>query len=90
MYWATNPSTAVCAARQRLKRFMVVEQFTAQSEMESFDLPGRGRRRRLGQPVRDRVVAADLVEQHLTALTEAVGELLAIEFLTDVKLRWGS
>jgi hypothetical protein len=42
---------------------------------------------RWGQPVRDRVVAADLVEQHLTALTEAVGELLAIEFLTDVKLR---
>ena len=37
-----------------------------------------GRRRRLGQPVGDAVVAADLVEQHLPALAEPVGELLAI------------
>jgi hypothetical protein len=40
--------------------------------------------------VSDAVVAADLVEQHLPALPEPVGELLAIEFLTDVKLLWGS
>jgi len=33
----------------------------------------------------DPVVAADLVEQHLTALPEPIGELFAIEFLTDVK-----
>jgi hypothetical protein len=37
--------------------------------------------------MRDAVAAADLVEQHLPALTEPVGELLAVEFLTDVKLR---
>jgi hypothetical protein len=38
----------------------------------------------------DAVVAADLVEQHLTAPPEPAGELLTVEFLTDVKLRWGS
>jgi hypothetical protein len=44
--------------------------------------------------MRDPVPAADLVEQHLAprrAVTaEPIGELFAIEFLTDVKLRWGS
>jgi len=32
----------------------------------------------LGQPVSDAVVAADPVEQHLPALAEPVGELLAV------------
>jgi len=64
--------------RQRLERFMIIKQFTAEGEVEPFDLPGGGRRRRLGQPVSDRVVAADLVEQHLTALAEPVGELFPV------------
>ena len=46
--------------------------------VEPLDLPRRGRRTRLGQPVGDAVVAADPVEQHLTALAEPGGELLAI------------
>ena len=46
--------------------------------MEPLDLPRRGRRPRLGQPVDDAVVPADPVEQHLPALAEPVGELLAI------------
>jgi hypothetical protein len=74
----------------RGEQIMVIEQFAAQREVEPFDLAGRGRRRRLSQPVSDAVVAADLVEQHLPALPEPVGELLAIEFLTDVKPLWWS
>jgi hypothetical protein len=35
----------------RLKRLMTIEQLAAQRQMKSLDLPGRGRRRRLGQPV---------------------------------------
>ena len=46
--------------------------------MEPLDLPGRGRGPGLGQPVDDPVVPADPVEQHLPALAEPVGELLAI------------
>jgi hypothetical protein len=35
--------------------------------------------------VGDPVLAADLAEQHLPALAETIGELLAVEFLTGVK-----
>jgi hypothetical protein len=38
----------------------------------------------------DAVLAADPVKHHLPALAEPIGELFAIEFLTDVKPRWGS
>jgi len=62
----------------RPERLVIIEQFPAQREVEAFDLAGRGRRRRLGQPVGDPVVPADLVEQHLTALAEPAGELLAV------------
>ena len=46
--------------------------------MEALDLPRRGRRARRREPVRDPVTPADLVEQHLPAFPEAVGELLAV------------
>ena len=46
--------------------------------MEALDLPGRGRRARRREPVRDPVAPADLVEQHLAAAAEAIGELLAV------------
>ena len=69
----------------------MVQQLAAQGQVEPLHLPGRGRRRRLGQPMGDAVVAADLVEQHLPdAAAEPTGELFAIEFLTDVKRRWWS
>ena len=46
--------------------------------MEALDL-ARGRRRaRRREPVRDAVAPADLVEQHLPAAAEPVGELLAV------------
>ena len=60
------------------ERDRVVEQLPAQAAVEPLDLPGRGRRPRLGQPVDDPVVPADPVEQHLPALAEPVGELLAV------------
>ena len=63
---------------QRLERVVIIEQFPPQGEVEAFDLAGRGRRRRLGQSVRDPVVPADLVEQHLAAAAEPSGELLAV------------
>ena len=50
----------------------------AQGLVEALDLARRGRRARLGEPVRDRVAPADLVEEHLAAATEAAGELLAV------------
>src|SRR3954449_476730 len=56
----------------------VVEQFAPQRLMEPLDLPGRGRRARLREPVRDPVAPADLVEQHLPAAREAGGELDAV------------
>ena len=37
---------------QRLERFMIIEQFAAQGQVEPFDLPRSRRRRWLGQPVR--------------------------------------
>ena len=46
--------------------------------MEALDLAGRGRRARRREPVRDPVAPADLVEQHLAAAAEAIGELLAV------------
>src|SRR6187455_2812711 len=46
--------------------------------MEALYLPGRGRRARLREPVRDPVAPADLVEEHLAAAAEAIGELLAV------------
>jgi hypothetical protein len=67
--------------QHRHKHPRVVEQLPAQRLMEALDLPGRGRRARLREPVRDPVAAADLVEQHLAtaaAATEARGELLAV------------
>jgi hypothetical protein len=64
--------------RQVTKRHGAVEQLTAQRPVEPLDLPGGGRRPRLGQPVRDAVIPADPVEQHLPALAETISELLAI------------
>lgn len=61
-----------------LERTAVVEEFTPQRLMEPLDLARRGRRRRLGQPVRDPVLPADPVEQHLTTTAEPGGELLAV------------
>jgi hypothetical protein len=46
--------------------------------VKALDLAGRGRRAGLCEPVRDPVAPADLVEQHLAAPAEAIGELLAI------------
>jgi hypothetical protein len=63
----------------RLEPLMTIEQLTAQRQVESLDLPGRGGGRRLGEPVRDRVLPADFVKQHLPALTEPICELFAIE-----------
>src|SRR5688500_19030273 len=62
----------------RLERLMTIEQLTAQRQVESLDLARSGRGRRLGEPVRDRVLPADLVEQDLPALTDPIRELFAI------------
>src|SRR3954452_14105311 len=56
----------------------VFEQLAPQRQMETLDLPGRGRRPRRRQPVGDAVAAADLVEQHMAAAAEAISELLAV------------
>jgi hypothetical protein len=58
---------------------MTIEQLTAQRQVESLDLARGGRGRRLGEPVRERVLPADLGEQHLPALTEPIRELFAIQ-----------
>lgn len=55
-----------------------VEQLAAQRLVEPFDLPRRGRRGRLGKPMHDAVLPADPVEEHLAAVAEPVGELLAV------------
>jgi hypothetical protein len=64
--------------QRRRERVRIVEQFAAQGLVEALDLAGRGRRARLREPVRDPVLAADLVEQHLPAPAEPIAELLAI------------
>src|SRR5204862_5080287 len=53
----------------------------------ALDLADGGRRVRLGEQLADAVLAADPLEQHLgrAGLAEPAGELLAVEFLTDVK-----
>lgn len=50
----------------------------------SAPLARRGRPSGLGQPLGDAVVAANAVEQHFTAFSESVGELLA---MVEVALR---
>ena len=46
--------------------------------MEALDLPVVVGERGCREPVRDPVAPADLVEQHLAAAAEAIGELLAV------------
>jgi hypothetical protein len=62
-----------------------LEELGPEGAVEPFHLAVLVRRFRFGEPMGDAVVAADLVEQHLALLAEPVGELLAVEFLTDVK-----
>jgi hypothetical protein len=57
---------------------VVVEQLATQRLVKALDLPRRRGAGRLGQPLGDGVVAADPVEQHLSAAAEAGGELLAV------------
>jgi hypothetical protein len=45
---------------------------------ESARFAGCGRRAGLGEPMRDRVLTTDAIKEHLAALTEAIGELLAV------------
>jgi hypothetical protein len=71
---------------------MPVEQLAAQGQVEPLDLAGGSRRGRGGQPVGDAVLAADLVKQHLPALTETISKLLAIvseDFLRHPELPQG-
>jgi hypothetical protein len=56
----------------------VIQQLPAQAAMEPLHLPGGGRGPRRSEPVGDPVVPADPVKQHLPALAEPVGELLAV------------
>jgi hypothetical protein len=56
----------------------LVEEVRPECAVEPLHLPVLVRRRRRGQPVGDRVLTTDLVEQHLPALAEPVGELLAV------------
>lgn len=72
------------------KRIRVGEEVRAERVVEPLHPPVLVRRARRGQPMRDPVPTADLVEQHRPAFTEPVSELLADEFLTDVKLQWAS
>ncbi len=57
-----------------------VQQFTAQGAVPTFDLPGGGRRVRLGQLGADPVLPADPLEEDLGGAGpgEAAGELLAV------------
>jgi hypothetical protein len=59
--------------------------------VQPFHLAGGGRRVRGGQQVPDPVLGADPVEAHRPGSEpEPRGEDLAVEFLTGVKLCWGS
>ena len=62
------------------ERAVHVQQFLLQRLMQPFDLPRGHRRPRLGQPLRDAVLPADPLEQHLrrARLIEPPGELLAV------------
>jgi hypothetical protein len=65
-----------------LEQLGVVEEVGPQRPVQPLNLAVLVRRRRLGEPVRDAVLAADLVEQHLTPRrpvpVEPIGELLAV------------
>lgn len=74
LYPATHPSTAAWAC----SKLGLVEEVGPERAVEPLDLPVLIRRRRRGQAVLDPVLAAELVEQHLPALAEPVGELLAV------------
>ncbi len=63
---------------QVLKRASVIQQLAAHALMETLHLARRRRRARLRQPMHDGVVPADPIEQHLTAMAEPRGELLAV------------
>src|SRR4051794_14270437 len=74
----TDRSCAAPGSSPAIKPHGCVEQLAPQRQMEALHLPGRGRRAGLGEPVRDAVAAADLVEEHLAAASEAIGGLLAV------------
>src|SRR5579863_4417704 len=64
------------------------QKLLAQGAMEAFHFPRGGGRTRCGEDVLDAVLPTDLVEEDLGGREpEAIGEDLAIEFLTDVKPR---
>ncbi len=56
----------------------MVKELTAQTSVEALHLPRGSGTGGLGEPMGDGVVAADPIEQHLPALAEPIGELLAI------------
>ena len=67
LYSATHASTAACAASSDANGPRVVEELGPERAVEPLHLPVLVRRGRRGQPMRDPVLAADLVEQHLPA-----------------------
>jgi len=73
-----DPGIQRCLGRFQRGEDAAVEPLTAQRQVEPLDLAGRGGRGRGGEPVGDAVLAADLVEQHLPALAEPIGELLTV------------
>ncbi len=75
---STHSSSSAWAAA-RLANTRSVRNSVRNATVEPFDLAGRGRRPRLGQPMRDPVLATDPVEQHLRRRPiEAPGEHLAV------------
>jgi hypothetical protein len=71
-----------------LERGVVIEQVPGLRLVGTFDLPD-GRAGGLGEAVHDPVVPADPIEEHLATPPEPGGELLAVEFLSDVNPWWG-
>jgi hypothetical protein len=74
----------ILQAGERSVRFHALD---LQRLVPPLELAGGGRRPDLGEQVLDAVLATDPVEQHLRrpGLVEPAGELLAVEFLRDVK-----
>jgi hypothetical protein len=69
------------------------EELRAYRLVPALHFPCGGRRSGCGQQMPDPVLGADPIEQHLRAgadRPEAAGEDFPVEFLTDVKLLWGS
>jgi len=83
---ARDPDVEVLLRQLQRTRIPSGEELHPKSAVEALDLVGGGRGSRCGEAVDDAVLPADLVEEDLSGgETEATGEDLAVEFLSDVK-----